>query len=327
VADANTPGNDWAFHPSNDIQVFRETRRNCHDTAIIFMHHLIFEDGGDGMRSSIRLLYLLAGAMIVVSLAACETPLPSPELLENNAQLEATNPINPQAETLIKLAKDIEARGKSKKTALRLYERAVEASGDAPEVVVKLAEAYMRAGYRTQALRAYNAILADNRANAKVLLTVGTALVKAGDTPHGLPALKKSAASLRSFTAYSRLGVAYILSGQFKEARKTLEIAHNLAPDDPNVATNLALVLALSGEHDKAATQMQEVVKSNNADSSHWRNYVLVLAIAGREDQARTAAGSRVPEKAVHELMKRAQAIRSLKTPKARAKVLGFIQS
>jgi Flp pilus assembly protein TadD len=203
----------------------------------------------------------------------------------------------------------------------------VEASGDAPEVVVKLAEAYMRAGYRTQALRAYNAILADNRANAKVLLAVGTALVKAGDIPHGLPALQKSAASLRSFTAYSRLGVAYILSGQFKEARNTLEIAHKLAPDDLNVATNLALVLALSGEHVKAATKMGEVVKSDNTDLSHWRNYVLVLAIAGKEDQARTAAGSRVPEKEVHALMKRARAIRALKTPKARARALGFAKS
>jgi Flp pilus assembly protein TadD len=279
------------------------------------------------MRSSIRLLFLLAGVLIVVFLAACESTLPGPELLGNSAQQETANPINPQAEVLIKLASDIEAHGKSKQTALRLYERAVEASGDAPEVVVKLAEAYMRAGYSTQALRAYNAILADNRANAKVLLTVGTALVKAGDTPHGLPALKKSAASLRSFTAYSRLGVAYILSGQFKEARKTLEIAHNLAPDDPNVATNLALVLALSGEHVKAATQMGEVVKSDNTDPSHWRNYVLVLAIAGKEDQARTVAGSRVPEKEVHALMKRARAIRALKTPEARAKALGFAKS
>lgn len=280
------------------------------------------------MRSRVQLWFPLAGGLIAVLLTACGGSLSGDaSLTGDGAQQEAAKPINPQATALIKLASDIEGKGGKKETWLSVYERAAEVSGQAPEVLVKLGDAYMRAGDRPQALKTYNSIVTNSSANAYALLAAGTALVKAGETAQGLPALQKAAASLKSFSAYSRLGVAYTLAGQFKDAKVALEAAQELSSEDLDVTTNLALVQSLSGEHEKAIANMVQVVESDKAHPSHWRNYVLVLSMAGRAEKARKAASGKVPESEMQSLVKRAETIRTLSDPKAQVVALGMAKS
>ncbi len=284
------------------------------------------------MRSNSRLLVALMAGLIPALLTGCEGGLQGSGLDLNLAsdtpqEQPAEKPASPQAEALIKLAADVETQGNKKDTALSLYERAAEVSGQSPAVMVKLGDAYMRAGQKAQALKTYRAILAQSSISNEVMLSVGTSLVKAGDTAQGIPALQKAAAALKTSAAYDYLGIAHTLSGQFKEAQAALEAAHELAAEDLDVSTNLALVLALQGESEKAVVLMREVVEDSKAKPRHWRNLILVLAIAGQPEQARTAAGSRVPENETQGLMKRAETIRALNDPKARVKALGMAKS
>jgi Flp pilus assembly protein TadD len=234
---------------------------------------------------------------------------------------------NAQADALVKLADDIVAQGKKKDTALPLYEKAAAASNNAPPVLLKLAEAYMRAGQKAQGINTYRMAVDQEAASPEVLLAGGTALVKAGVPALGAGALQRAAVALNSFSAHNRLGVAHMMMGEFKQAKGALQSAYALAPDDVDIATNLALVMALSGEYDGAAALMQKAVEGGRAQPSHWRNYVLILAIAGQQDNARTTAGGRVTDAEIRGLIKRADSIRSMSDPKAQVRALGLVRS
>jgi Flp pilus assembly protein TadD len=281
----------------------------------------------------IRSLHVLTGGILLTLLTACETAsqngFPPMMVSEDDApQKGGSESTDGQAAGLIKLAADIEAKGEKKETALTIYERAVEVSGHSPAVMVRLGDAYLRAGQKSMALKTYRAALASNPTDGRVLLALGTALAKAGDASHGVSALKTAATILKTATAYDRLGVAYTLTGQFNEAREALETAHELAFDNPDISTNLALVLALIGENRKAAAVMQEVLDAGQAQPHHWRNLVLILAIGGQAEKARKVAGQGgVPDSEARELVKRGDAIRAVSDPKARGKALGIGKS
>ena len=76
------------------------------------------------------------------------------------------------------------------------------------------------------------------------------------DDPDRGPALQRAVDDLEELVAddplhprhLQRLGVALALSGRIEEARLPLERAVELAPDDPEAATNLLLVERLADD-------------------------------------------------------------------------------
>src|SRR5215472_9981646 len=207
------------------------------------------------------------------------------DLADNAANVD--KPETDKSTGLVRLAKDIEAHGKSD-TAIKLYQQTVALSGNAPDANVRLGDAYMRANRIKPAIEAYRAALIKNPDDSDALLGLGAALVQSGSVDEGLTDLAKAAPSVGTAAAYNRLGVAQMLVGQFANAQASFEKGRALAPDDLDIATNLALAEALGSEADKAAALAREIAQSPAAQDRHRRNLVIVLGIIGRSrDEAR----------------------------------------
>ena len=249
------------------------------------------------------------------------------KLLPKSQSTQANSDSNPgeQAERLMKLASDMEARGgkEEQATALTLYQQAVSASNEDPGVLVRLAEAYDKAGQTNNALKTYRSAIGKNPAFGPAYMGLGALYVKMGHTERGIKQLEKAATLLNNGVAYNRLGIAYTQTGKVKEARAAFETAIKLQPGDIDIATNLALAKALDGDYDGAVALMQEVNESSRAQERHRHNLVLVLALSGRPDEARRAGQDAMQPKELNELISRAAKMRTLSDPKERAKSLG----
>ena len=239
---------------------------------------------------------------------------------------QVTPPVKDEPDLgLVRLAQDIEGRGESG-TALALYERAAEVSGDAA-AYVRLGDAYSRADKVSEAITAYRTALGKAPDDAEAELGLGGALVKKGDYEGGLKALAKAAPVVKTGAAYNRLGVAQTLTGRLHDAEASFESARELAPDDLDISTNLALAAALAGEDQKAITLMQSVVQSAGAEPRHQRNLVIIYSLFGRIDEARAAAPQDLSPQDLQKLIERAKSIRAINDARARARALGTISS
>lgn len=256
-------------------------------------------------------------ALIGGLLAGCAND-PAAGTLAGNAMPNAA-----AGDGLMRLATDIEARGKID-TALPLYERATVISPDATAAHIRLGDAYMRAAKVDRAIEAYRAALANSPENGDALLGLGSALVRTGDLDGAVAALAKAAPLVNTMSAYNRLGVAQTLAGTPQAAQVSFEAARDLAPDDLDVRTNLALAAALDGKEQKAIALMREVVASTAAELRHRRDFVIVLGLLGRGAEARDTPAELSPGE-VSGLLTRATSIRARSDAKSRAKALGAI--
>jgi Flp pilus assembly protein TadD len=230
---------------------------------------------------------------------------------------------NDKSDELIRMARDVETHG-SEDTALVLYHQAVTVSGHSPAAYVQLGDAYVRARRFTEAVKAYRAALATDPHNGEAQLGLGTVLVQRGSLESGLAALAKAAPLVNTGAAYNRLGVAQTMVGKFSEALQTFEKGLNVAPDDIDITTNLALTAALAGDADKAASLANKIATSPAAKSLHRRNLVIVLGIIGRSSHdAKAAAPDDLSQSAFDALFRRAASIRDITDPVARAHALG----
>jgi len=277
--------------------------------------------------NSVFLLVLLSGLVSgCASVATLSEATESSEAAQSNAGKADQPDEGDKSKSLVSLAEDIEAHGE-RDTAIKLYRQTVAASGNAPAANVRLGDAYMRANRIKPAINAYRAALIKDPNNNDALLGLGAALVQHGSLDEGLADLAKAAPRVGTGAAYNRLGIAQIMVGQFADAQNTFEKGRAGAPNDLDIATNLALAAALAGDADNAAALVHEIAQSPAAEERHRRNLVIVLGLIGRsDDEARAAAPPELSQHEITALLKRAEALRNMSDPKARAKALGMMK-
>lgn len=254
--------------------------------------------------------------------------IPAADAVHTNASLtapSATQERSTPSDNLLRIASQIEERG-SIATALPLYERAATSpDADAP-VYSRLADAYTKLGRYAEAEKTYRTALVKRADYGPALLGLGGILIGTGRAKEGLATLKQAAPLVNQPSAYDRLGVAHMAMGEPLEALASFEQAHSMAPGDTDIATNLALAAALSGDFDKAAGLAKEIAKAPDLKDYHRRNLVLIQAIAGRDEDARLA-GHSLNSATVEQILDQARDIGSIASPKERAIALGTINT
>lgn len=266
----------------------------------------------------------LSAILLLTGVAGCASPPSGPVTVASAPGTVAG--ATDKSDDLIRIARDVESHG-SEDTALVLYRQAVTVSGHSPAAYVQLGDAYVRARRFSEAVKAYRAALATDPDNGEAKLGLGNVLVHRGNLASGIAALTKTAPLVNTGAAYNSLGVAQTIAGKFSEAEQTFEKGMSVAPDDIDIATNLALAAALAGEADKAANLADQIARSPAATSLHKRNLVIVLGIVGRSSRDAKAVGpDDLSQSAFDALFGRAAAIRRITDPAARAHALGTIR-
>jgi Flp pilus assembly protein TadD len=259
----------------------------------------------------------LCAMLLLTGVAGCASPPGGPGTAAGG---------NDRSDDLIRIARDVESHG-SEETAFVLYRQAVTVSGHSPAAYVQLGDAYARARRFAEAVKAYRAALATDPDNGEAKLGLGNVLVHRGNLAGGIAALAKTAPLVNTGAAYNSLGVAQTMAGKFSEAQQTFEKGMQVAPDDIDIATNLALAAALAGDGDKAASLADQIARSPAATSLHKRNLVIVLGIIGKSSRDAKAVGpDDLSQSAFDALFGRAASIRRITDPAARAHALGTIR-
>jgi Flp pilus assembly protein TadD len=234
--------------------------------------------------------------------------------------------LSPEAQRLLQLAGDVEARG-DHNTAAALYARAAETSGSPGEAQVRLGASYLKAGNYAAAREAYAKVLTANPKDPDALLGLGTVQLRTGDIEGSVRTLEMAGPLVNTARAYNRLGAALILAGRFDAARDAFERAQAFAPNDLDTAVNIALANALSGKTDEAATAMQAIVQSPAALPRHRANLVMVLAIAGRVEEARKVDVPGMSQAQKQDLLARGKRVRAATNPLAKARAIGLFSA
>jgi Flp pilus assembly protein TadD len=259
---------------------------------------------------------LLCVVLVCVVLAACGS----------TAQFATETSLSPESQRLIQLGGDVEARG-DYDTAAALYMRAAERSDNAAEAHLRLGTAYLKVGNYPGARDAFAKVLTTNPKDPDALLGLGTAQLRSGDIESSARTLAMAGPLINTPSAYNRLGAAQILAGRFDAAREAFERAHALAPNDPDIAVNIALAKALLGKTDEAVSAMQAVVQLPVAQPRHRANLVMVLGIAGRVDDAKAVDVPGMSPTQKRDMLARAKRVRDATNPLAKARAIGLFST
>lgn len=225
---------------------------------------------------------------------------------------------------LLKLADDIAAHG-DYATAASMYERAAEVpGGDGVDIHVRLGDAKLAAGDFQGAVDSYRAALKQDIDNADALFGLGSAQLRLGKVESAERNLRRAVPEIGTPAAWSRLGAAQALLGQGDASVTDFARAVELAPDDPDLQTNLAVAKALAGRGNEAVTLMREVTASPLAEERHFRSLILVLVMAGEDAQAQSTGIPDMPASRRQSLIERAQQIRDIPTPSEQARAIGL---
>lgn len=255
-----------------------------------------------------------AVSIVCLALAGCNTA----------GQLATESAAAPENSRLAHLAADVEARG-DYDTAAALYAQAAQTSGHAPDIQLRLGNAYLKTGEHAGAQQAFGKVLAGEPGNLEALVGFGTTQLRRGDLEGGARTLSTACPQVNTPTACNRLGTSLIMLGRLDAALEAFERARSLAPDDVDIKVNIALTQALSGRTDESVDVMQAIVQSPLAQPRHRANLVMVLGIARRLDEAKAVHLPDMTEAQKRALLARAKKAGEAPTPLAKARAIGLL--
>lgn len=181
------------------------------------------------------------------------------------------------AELLADEAQQLGVEGRWEEARAMLLE-AVEERGDHPLLLCWAGIASQHLGEDGQAYELFRAALSSSPEDPFVLAAAGTGLA-AFDDPDAEPALRAAAVTHPQFAfARSAYGAYLAREGLFMEAIQELEAAAGLAPEDAEVALDLAVARLQAGDLARGIQGLEEVVGLRGDDS--WARAVLGLAHA-----------------------------------------------
>ena len=226
---------------------------------------------------------------------------------------------------LMALAAQVQ-QGGDPASAAALYERAADASEQAPDVMIALGNARLRAGDSAGATEAFRVALRKRENDPNALLGLGTAELGYGQYDRAARTLEAAAVPIDTAQVYNRLGTAQALAGNFESALTAYAQASRHEPGNLDIRSNHALTLALAGRHAEAVKEMTAVAASPLAETHHAKQLMLVYLLAGDMPNARQAlSGLATADR--ERLLRDASRIGTLSDPAQRAQAIGVLST
>lgn len=180
-------------------------------------------------------------------------------------------------EALAAEAQQLGTEGRWEEARSMLLE-ALEGDTQAPVLLCWAGIASQQLGEDGQAYELFRQALSQGSEDPFVLAAAGSGLA-AFDDPDAEPALRAAAITAPDFAfARSAYGAYLAREGLFAEAIGELEAAHRLAPEDADVALDLAVARLRGGESARGIGTLEDVLSLRPDDS--WTRALLGLAHA-----------------------------------------------
>lgn len=252
-------------------------------------------------------LNVLAGVAIATGLGGCSL-----------IDLDGMSAGGAQSARLIRMGDYAMTHG-DRVTAIALYEQALAMDPDSEDARSRLAPAQQSVGANVSALETYRQAAERSPDDPVALRRLGNALIAETYPERAMAYLEKSIALADAPQTRNSLGVAFDMLGQHRQAQDQYRVAMTLAPTDIDLASNLALSMALNGDFDAAIALAEEVSSTNGAGSRHRQTYALVLGLSGQDDHAAEVAGVDLSPGQVAANLDYYQLLRSVEPSAARA--------
>ncbi len=226
--------------------------------------------------------------------------------------------------SLVRLADGLRERGELT-TAIALYQRAA-ASSDEAEVLVLLGRALAEATAYERASGAFRRALSRDPDNPDALLGLGMSYLSLGQVNKSIQYLEQlvNQGDGKDSLRFAALGAALDIAGRHEQAVATYTAGLEVAPDNLDLKSNLALSYAFHERHNEAITLMVEVADALEAGRPHHRNLVLILALAGQDSDAVVTGLRLLGEQETQDVLAQAASVRQLPSGADRARAIGL---
>ncbi|MEZ5667770.1 MAG: tetratricopeptide repeat protein [Alphaproteobacteria bacterium] len=258
-----------------------------------------------------RVVQMIGGGMFAIGLSGCAG-------LDFDGWLDGAGSGSSEAARLVRMGDFTLSRG-DQVTAIALYEQALAMDPDSTAALSRLGELQQQVGAGASAIDTYQAAADRSPNDPATLRRLGNALIAETRPEDALPYLQQALALADSPEVRGSLGVALDLIGQHRMAQENYRAGMASAPENINLANNLALSLALSGDYDAAVALASEVGQSALATPRHRQTLAMVLGLAGRDTEAAEVAARDMNATDVAANLDYYQLLRSIEPSSARA--------
>jgi tetratricopeptide (TPR) repeat protein len=186
--------------------------------------------------------------------------------------------------TTMGLARALEA-GLLQQQAIERLRAVVAKEPGWTEAGTRLAELYLRTGRAKDALSGVWRLGASGLARPEGAELEGRALEATGDGAGAERAYRRAASAAgSSANPWQRLGRLQLAQGRYAEARQSLTRARELAPGDPEIATDLGRALTRAGNAKKAMGVFRAAVAIRPYAPAYYQGGLLLARQGRRED-------------------------------------------
>ncbi len=177
--------------------------------------------------------------------------------------------------------------------AIRLYRKVVDQGSPPPRAMVEFGDTLVQAGLPDDAIIAYRRVDKSSAVGLGASLGLVRAYVALHNPAAALPYADQAVADApHDVRALVDRGVVLDSLERHAEAQKAYRTALQAAPGNVPASNDLALSLALTGQYDQAMAIMEPLARSAWATPKIRENLALILGLSG--DPERAAAVSRL---------------------------------
>jgi Flp pilus assembly protein TadD len=210
-------------------------------------------------------------------------------------------------------------------TAERLYREAHEAAPKSAQPLAGLGEAQYAQRHYDEAATAFRDALARAPNDPSIIEGLAKSLISKGSYKEARTLLEMAVKAAPSASLLNKLGVARDLSGDGPGAQAAYHAALALDPGNLSMRNNLALSLAISGQHKEAIAEMEQVAADPRAGTRYNANLAFVYGLAGDLNAAERIGGTAMNADETARLKAQYDRIRALAGTGDRAAVLAML--
>ncbi|MCZ6604660.1 MAG: tetratricopeptide repeat protein [Alphaproteobacteria bacterium] len=261
-------------------------------------------------------LPLVVTAASVLALTGCVQ-----ETLTHDAGIQ-----NENAATLLEIGATAQELGDAR-AAIGFYQRAHAMDPGNHRVLLALGDALSDAGDHEGAILAYEQAIGAGADEASTLRGMGNALTALNRSELALPKLQRAVMKSPDAATYNSLGVTLDSLGEAEQAQEAYRQGLSLDPDHRNLANNLGLSLALSGQFHESIEILETLVMLPGSNTTHRQNLALAHGLAGDYDRAASVGREDLDELAVVRNISYYRVLRAMENHARKVTVVGIMRS